>query len=202
MPRELEGRRVRIAMYARAVDDASARLRDLRREEWGDLGVGALALGLAIAATQLRPSFALPFFLGGLAVGSLGIRALWRRWDLAERLSGERDAYVIAEVRAFASREAMIVRRLTFAASIRTKLGQPGLDLEAGVRGAREELEGLAAELEDGELELDPACAVVCARLLNDPERSPLLNRALPPEELRSRVRQIRSGFRPRRLAA
>jgi hypothetical protein len=202
MPRALGGSTVRIVMHARAVDDASARLRDLRREEWGDLGLGALALALAIAATQVRPSLALPFFLGGLAVGALGVRALWRRWDLVERLSGEPDAYVIAEVRAVASREATIERRHVFAASIRAKLGHPGLDFGARARGARHELEELASELDDGELELDPVCAVACARLLNDSELSPLLNPALPPEELRSRVRQIRSGFRPGRLAA
>ena len=189
-------------MYARAVDDASTRLRDLRHEGWGDLGLGALALGLAIAGTQLRPSLALPFFVGGLAVGALGVRALWRRWDLVDRLCGEPDAYVIAEVRAFASREATIERRQTFATLIRARVGQPELDFGARFGVAREELEELARELDDVELELDPACAVACARLLNDPERSPLLNRALPPEELRSRVRQIRSGFRPKRLAA
>jgi len=189
-------------MYARAVDDASARLRELRREEWEELTVGALALGLAIAATQVRPELALPLFFGGLAVGALGVRALWRQWDLVERLSGERDAYVIPEVLAYASREATMERRHGFAALIRSRLNQPGLALDGRVSAAAEELEALASELDDGELALDPACAVVCMRLLSDPAESPLLNQALPPEELRSRVRQIRSGFRPGWLAA
>jgi hypothetical protein len=39
---------------------------------------------------------------------------------------------------------------------------------------------------------------VACTRLLTDLEGSPLLNPALPPEELRSRVRRIRSGFEAR----
>jgi len=39
-------------------------------------------------------------------------------------------------------------------------------------------------------------------RLLSDVVTSPLLNSALPPEDLRSRVVQIRSGFKARRLAA
>jgi hypothetical protein len=34
------------------------------------------------------------------------VRAVWRRWDLVDRLTGERDAYVISEVLAYASREA------------------------------------------------------------------------------------------------
>jgi hypothetical protein len=37
---------------------------------------------------------------------------------------------------------------------------------------------------------------------LSDPAVSPLLNPVLPPENLRSRVFQIRSGFSARRLAA
>jgi hypothetical protein len=74
-------------MYARAVD------------EWVGLGLAALSLGLAVAATQVRPSLAVPLFLGVFAVGTLGVRALWRRWELVERFDGESDAYVISEVR-------------------------------------------------------------------------------------------------------
>ena len=59
------------------------------------------------------------------------------------------------------------------------------------------ELDALAFELEDGDLELDPAAAVACMRLLSDVPRSPLLNRELPTEDLRSRVLRIRCGFRP-----
>ena len=187
-------------MYARAVDDAATRLRDLRREEWEDLGLAALALGLAVAATEIRPSFALPLFIGGLAVGASGVRALWRRWDLVERLAGESDAYVISEVLTYASREATMERRQSLAALIRSRPTQPGLVFEPRASAAAEELEALACELDDDELELDPACAVVCLRLLTDLAGSPLLNPAQPPEELRSRVRQIRSGFRPCRL--
>ena len=76
-------------MYARAVDDASARLQELRQEEWQELGLAALALG--------------PLFLGGILVGARGVRALWRRWDLLDRLAGDHDAYTIAEVRVLGS---------------------------------------------------------------------------------------------------
>ena len=186
-------------MYARAVDDASARLRELRHEEWEDLGLAALALGVAVAATQVRPGLAVPLFLGGLAVGALGVRALWRHWDLLERLARDPDAYVISEVLTFASREATMERRQSFAALIRSRLRAP---VEARIIAAAEELEALACELDDGELTLDPACAVACTRLLSDLAESPLLNPALPPEELCSRVRQIRSGFTPHRPAA
>jgi hypothetical protein len=189
-------------MYARAVDEAAARLRELRHEEWADLGLAALAIGLALAATQVRPALALPLFFGGLAVGALGVRALWRRWDLVERLSGERDAYVIPEVLAFASRVATMERRHSLAVLIRSRLRRSRRAFGARSIAAAKELEALASELDDGGLALDPACAVACARLLSDPEKSPLLNPKLPPEELHSRVRQIRCGFGPCRRAA
>jgi hypothetical protein len=185
-------------MHARAVDEASARLRELRHEEWGDLGLAAVALGLALAATQLCPTLAVPLFLGGLAVGALGARAAWRHWDLLDRLAGERDAYAISEVVAHASREATLERRRSYAALIRNHLRQPGFVSEAGAA----ELEELASELDDPDLALDPACAVACMRLLSDPTESPLRNPAFPPEELRSRVRRIRYGFSAREPAA
>jgi hypothetical protein len=189
-------------MYARAVDEASSRLRELRQEEWADLGLAALSLGLALAATQVRPALAMPLFLGGIVVGIRGMRALWRRWDLVERLASERDAYVIPEVQAFAAREATVDRRHTYAARIRAELEQTGLHDGARVMLPTEELEALACELEDDQLALDPAAAVACMRLLSDPSTSPLLNPALPPEQLRSRVRQIRSGFEARPATA
>jgi hypothetical protein len=184
-------------MYARAVDDAGVRLRELRREEWQDLGLGAVALGLALAATQARPALALPLFLGGVVVGSLGLRALWRRWELLERLAGERDAYVIPEVRSHATREASMERRRSFAAVIRGTIGGPARMHEPDFAPVAEELGALASELDDAELALDPACAVACGRLLSDPE-SLLFDPAATPQELRSRVRQIRDGFGPR----
>jgi len=42
----------------------------------------------------------------------------------------------------------------------------------------------------------------MCKRLLTDFAESPLFNPALPPEEVRSRVRQIRAGFGVGRVAA
>jgi len=186
-------------MYARSVDEAAARLRELRHEEWEDLGLAALAFGLAVAMTQVDPALAMPLVLGGVAVAAFGMRALWCHWDLVDRLAGERDAYVIPEVRTYASREATMERRHDFAASIRNRLRQPGVACEARVVALAQELESLAAELDDGELVLDPDCAVACMRLLTELAE----NRPFPApseEDLRSRIRQIRSGFRPRGL--
>jgi hypothetical protein len=189
-------------MYARAVDEAEARLRELRREEWEDFALGVSALALAMAATQVRPALALPLLVGGLVGWALGIRALWRRWDLVDRLAGESDAYTISEVRDYALREATMERRRSLAAYLRRALEETRVAREARVLAASDELEALASELEDEGLVLDPACAVACVRLLSDVVASPLLNRELPAELLRSRVSQIRAGFAPRRLAA
>lgn len=189
-------------MYARTVEDASARLHELRQQEIQDLVLAGVALGSAVAATQLLPTLALPLFIGGLTIGGLAVRALWRRWDLVDRLAGEPDAYAISEVHEYALRETTMERRRTFATLVRNILEEPGSACRPTGTDEADELEGLAADLEDEELELDPACAVACLRLLSDPTESPLFNPALPRGSLRSRVRRIRAGFTSRRLAA
>lgn len=182
-------------MYARAVDQADARLRELRQEERVELALAAGALAASLISTEVLPELTAPLFIGGLVVGLLGLRTLWRRWDLLERLSGERDAHVISEVRALAVREATMERRECFASLIRIKVREAELRSDARVLVVADELEALASELENPELTLEAAAGVACARLLSDVARSPLLNPALPAEDLRSRVRQIRSGL-------
>jgi hypothetical protein len=188
-------------MYARAIDHAATNLLELRREEWCDFALGATALSLAVAATSLLPALAMPLFLGGVAVVSLGVRAAWRRWDLLDRLAGERDAYVIPQVEARARREVTVERRHDFAATIRKMLQQEGPAYAVRARSAADELEALAAELDNLELALHPACAVACMRLLSESAESPLLNPALPAASLGLRISQIRSGFSPTRTA-
>jgi hypothetical protein len=189
-------------VYARTVEDAAASLRALRQESWGDLGLAGLSLALAVLATQARPELALPLFLGGLVVLVLGVRAAWRRWDLVERLAGEADAQVIAEVRAYAVRQAGMERRRSFASLVRSSLQRTGVYDEASLGTVADELEALAAELDDDSLTLDPVAAVACLRLVTDVAESPLLNPVLPCEDVRARVRQIRAGFRPAPLTA
>jgi hypothetical protein len=69
------------------------------------------------------------------------------------------------------------------------------------IAAVAQDLEALAIDLDDDSLALEPAAAVATMRLLSEPE-SPLLDRAAPTDELRSRVLQIRSGFRPRLLGS
>jgi hypothetical protein len=179
-----------IEMTARAVQQAETRLRELRHEQWEDVAVAAAAFGFAIAATRFGPALVLPVFLGGAVVAARGVAAFWRRWDLLDRLTQERDAYTIPEVRARAVDAASPANRRLLACAIRRRL-------EVTEQGRlADELAALAAELEDEELELDPACAAACDRLFGDAWT------AVPPEEVRSRIRQIRAGFSPARRRA
>jgi hypothetical protein len=182
-------------MHARAVEVAATDLHDLRQDERGALALGALAIALSLAATQVAPTLAVPFFVGGIAVGGLGVRAGWRRWALLERLEGERDAFVIDEIRDRAAAAATMERRRILARTVRSWLAEP---TSSRTREYAAELEALAAELVDEELSLDPVCAVTCKRLVADPTESPLLNEAFPADELRWRLAAIRAGFAPR----
>ena len=184
-----------VEMVARAVEDAGRRLHDLRRQEWEDGTVAAVAFALAVAASGVRPAFALPLFIGGVVVAGRAILAGWRRWDLLDRLVVERDAYAIAEVRARAEQEASMANRRWLSRAIRSRL-----DLAANPRVAANaaQLAALAEELVDPQYALDPACAAACSRLLSDEVTSPLINSALPAEDVRSRLVQIRSGFQRR----
>jgi hypothetical protein len=184
-------------MDARAVDDVAEHLVQLRRDEHWQVALSIAALIASLATTALYPPLVLALLLGGIAVGALGVRSLWRQWDLVDRLADERDAYVIPEVRAYASRESRIERRRTSAAVIRLWL-RSGLPTDPRILAAAEQLEVLARELEDEELELDPACAVACTRLLGDCTASPLLNSAFPREDVQAWVVRIRAGFRRR----
>jgi hypothetical protein len=182
-------------MVARAVEDADRRLHALRRKEWEDGTVAAAAFALAIAASALRPAFALPLFIGGVFVVGRAVLAGWRRWDLLDRLVVEPDAYAIAEVRELAEQEASMVNRRGLSRAIRSRLERA--EDERVVANA-DPLAALAEELADPLLELDPACAAACSRLLTNPDGSPLLNAELPAEDVRSRLVQIRSGFHRR----
>jgi hypothetical protein len=181
-------------MYARAVDEAAASLRRLRREEWEDFALALLALSLALAAAEAHRALALPLFLGGLYVGGKGLGALWHRWDLVDRLSGDREAYSIAEIREYASEQATGERRRGYAALIRRSIRHRSV-CDPRIVLVTDELEGLAAELEDVALTFDPASAVACRRLLTEPLESALLDSDASAEDLRASIRRIRLGF-------
>jgi hypothetical protein len=184
-------------MYARAIDDAETRLHELHNEERYQLGLSILVLAASLAMTAIYKPVVLPLFVGGLAVGMLGMRTFWQCWDIVDRLADERDAYVIPEVLSYAARDARMERRSTSAALIQSWLCTATL-AGSPLLAHAEELEALACELEDCELELDPTCVVACRRFLTDGTVSPLFDDAPQREDIESWIVRIRDGFTPR----
>lgn len=185
-------------VYARLVDERGARLRELRHEQWAEAALAVICFGLAVAASQTYRTLVVPLLVGALVETGLAMRASWRHWELLDRLLGDRDAYTIAEVRARAARAAEAENRARLAASARRLVAEPGLALRDRVAAVSGELDALAAALEDGELTLEPACAVACERLLHEGMESPLLDPARPVEDARARLLQILAGFERR----
>jgi hypothetical protein len=136
-----------------------------------------------------------PLFVGGLALAVLGIGAIWRHWDLLDRLADDRDAYGIPAVRAYAARDARMHRRLGYAAVIRDWVDRSDPLTDGRIAEHAVELEELACELEDEDLDLEPASAIACRRLLTEPTVSPLLNDALPGDDVGAHLVRIRAGF-------
>jgi hypothetical protein len=186
-------------MYARTVEEAESRLSELRHDELSTAALSISALLCSLLSTQLYPAAALPLFVGGAWVGVLGMRAMWRHWDLLDRIADEPDAYAIAEVHAYAARDATMARRTFYAEAIRGWTRHPPtLTAYPRISTSARDLEELASELEDATLELDVRCALACRRLLTDPTTSPLLNNVLPSEDVQSSIARIRRGFTPR----
>ena len=181
-------------MYAAAVEEARTQLRELRLSGRDNLGLAALTMSLAVAATEIRPNLALPLLVSGLFASARGIRALWSRWDLIDRLAVEPDAYLIPEILDYASREATAEKRRMLASHIRGIAPTPGHPNEARLAAVTDELQSLARELETDTLELDTATTVACARFVHD-WGSPLYDERVSPDELRARIRHLRAGF-------
>lgn len=185
-------------MYARDVERAQASLKQLRSTEWEDLALAALAFAGSLVATQVFPQFALPLFVGAVVVGALGVRAVIREWDLVDSLVEDPEAYVIPRILESASRETTRGRREEMAARIRGAVPELGSPTDIRLRAVATELMSLARELEDDELELDPAAAVACSRLMYERDGpGPLFDGMTSAEELRARIQHVRAGFAP-----
>ena len=166
---------------AQTVRDAENRLRELWQDEWSDLGLAALTMGLALVASFLHPPLALPLFIGALASAVLAGRAFFRRLELCDRLLLDRDAYAIPEICRRAENLASMESRRALAQAVRSRLTPvPGYSRPQRVSAATEELKLLACELDDETLSLDPACAVRCHQLVNNYADSPLPQQPAP----------------------
>ncbi len=182
-------------MVAREVEWAAGELRTFTVGLWEHFGLGVVSFGLALAATQLYPAFALPFLAGGILSLGLGVRDAARRCELIDRLVLDRDAHRIPAVRSRAAQAATMERRRQLATSIRALLDHPELVGGGRVHAVAPELAQLASELDDEELALDPASAVRCARLVGEVTESPLRNPLAPIEDARAGIQAIRIGF-------
>ncbi len=181
-------------MYARSLQEAETELVALHQDERARLAVSAAALGASLVATAVYPPLAVPLFVAGLAIGALAVAAIWHHWDLVDRLADDRDAYLIPEVRSYAARETRMDRRRAHAAMVRAWTSAP----DERVAELVDELTDLADALEDEELEVDPATAVACRRLVTEPLLSPLLDDRASCQDLRAAIVRLRAGFRPR----
>jgi hypothetical protein len=186
-------------MYARTAESVEARLGELRHDEVQETVLGGVALAASLLTTAVYPPLAVPLFVGGLAMGTLGVWAIWRHWDLVDRLADDRDAYSIPEVRAYAARDAGMERRIHYAALLRSWTRPPA---DPRIEDVGDELEELARALEDVDLELDPGSALACRRFLTDATVSPLLDATRPSGDLRPRIVQIRTGFQHRQRSS
>jgi hypothetical protein len=171
-------------MNARQIDDAAGRLHELDIESAGDIALAVVATGLALAATQLLPALAMPFLVGAIAVGFLGVRAYVRRTFLVEDLAAEPDAYEIPAVRSFGQRATAVGHRRALARTIRAEAERPRL---APVRA---DLDRVAERLEDGRRPVDPCALVALEQWLRDPGGS-FRTREVPASELGSRLRSL-----------
>ena len=178
------------AMDARTVDEVARELRELQHEERFGLILGPSVLVLAVLATRIWPSLAIPLFAGGLYLAARVVRVEFRRYCLLEDLSGVRDAYAIPEIAKRARVIAAMPNRRAMAASIRSLVDFPGRQCACA-----DELEELAAELERDDLDLDPVLAVACQHLVSDASTSSLLDVGDHSAEISWQVRHIRTGF-------
>lgn len=166
--------------------------------EWSELALAGLAMSLALGATALHPPLALPFLIGAFALTGLGLRAFLLRWELFDDLLLDPDAYAISEVRRAAAKAASMRNRRELARLVGNRLVPapvPGYPVRTRTAEFSDDLAELARELDDETLALEPWCAVRCEQLVTSVTDSPLLNDALPAEDLRSRINQIRAGF-------
>jgi hypothetical protein len=184
-------------MVAREVERAAGELRAFQLGAREHFGLASIAFVLALVASRFLPALALPLLAGGIGSLILGVRDEIRRWELIDRFVLDRDAYQIPAVRDRACRAATMRNRCSLAASARALLSREEFVCNERAGALTEELEMLAATLEDPTLTLDPLAAIACERLLTDVQGSPLRNPTMPVADAHACIVRIMAGFRP-----
>lgn len=167
----------------------------------GLISASILALGLGAAAIVLAPHL-LATFLIVAALCAVG--AAWAndvRVEYLERLAVDGEAYRIPAVRRFGERltRPRERHRLATGLALVVELSEGPFGLVSPQRFAAcvSELEALARQFDDREIQVLPTSIATCRRLLGRTTESPLYNEDLPPEDLTAALYRIRSGITP-----
>lgn len=186
-------------MDARAIEQASRELELRRLDELANAALALVAAALAALSALFESQVALVLAIGAVFAAVLAVVAAVRRHWLIECLALDPDAYGIAAVRRYGCRLTSPRARKRLSRSLRTLVADPW---RCGpcIRPTRVEpfaadLLELAHELEDTGIEVEPVSAAGCLRLLSDGAESPLLNPALPIEDLWAALLRIRGGI-------
>ena len=173
-----EARQGRLAMYARAIDERRGSCASCRSSSGASSVLLSLRSGLPVTATQFHRGVSLSPSCSEVSSWERAASIRSGAGGTSSTVSSQTGTqYVIAEVRAYAARQATMARRHSFATAIRSTVQETA---PSRISAAAQELEALAQELDDENLELDPACAVACMRLLEDPADSSLLDAVAP----------------------
>ena len=188
----VDAREPGIEMYARAVDNAGLRLRELRREECVTSPLGPQRWRRrswrprSSPVSQSRSSSAASWSSHGADRGMASVGDRRRPCGGARRVRDRGDPHARAE----GGHDGAPARvRRVHPPGRPCRRGRPARHGRPRVAGA-----GSRSSKTTGSL-LEPACGVACARLVSDPYRSPLLDRSSTQEDVRSYVRHIREGF-------
>jgi hypothetical protein len=187
-------------MIARAIDEATATIRDRRRRALESGGLGALCGLLAWLALESSSRLALALTVGTAFELILAVALILARRGLISRLALEPDAYCIPEVEAYGKILTKPRQRALVADGLRSMVRDAGrrgvLYLPDRVMRHARELEALARDFRSPAVRVHPASIARCRRLLTEAAESPLYNPRLTEEDLDTILRRIRSGIR------
>jgi hypothetical protein len=182
-------------MHARALEEASGRLRQTRRAIRDGVGliVGMTLLiaGVAPVSRPLGGALAVAVVVEAIVVGV----SLMRRRQLLEQLALVPAAYEIPEVAEYGRKATRRRERERIAEAFRRILsdgvGRPVLWLPERVAALEGELRAVSDALRTAGSTVQPRTMVACRQLVTNPVKSGLYNPNLPIEDVRTKLQAI-----------
>jgi hypothetical protein len=183
-------------MHARALEEASGRLRQITRAiRDGTLVTAAMTLLAAGVMPFSRP------LAGALAIAAVVeaiVVGVWfmRRRQLLEQLALVPAAYEIPEIAEYGRKATRRGERERMADAFGRIIGdgvgrRPALWLPERVAALEVELRAVSDALRTAESTVEPLTMVACRQLITNPVRSGLYNPNLPIEDVRMRLQAI-----------